>query len=86
MGSPFTFKSEKLFKKLLADFWCGFSSAVLLFSHKRGLTHLKTVSFWEKERNLFSIDVPKKRKNDMLSSSLDNLSFLSLVECVWSRI
>ena len=28
----------------------------------------------------------KKRKNDMLSSSLDNLSFLSLVERVWSRI
>jgi len=60
--SPFIFKFEELFKKLLADFWCGFSSAVLLFSHKRGLIHLKTVFLGEREGNVFSIDVPKKGK------------------------
>ena len=44
LRSLFTFKPEELFKYLLADFGSGISSPVLLFSHKRGLLHLKTVS------------------------------------------
>ena len=75
LGSPFTCKLEGFFKKLLADFLSGFRSAVL-FSHKRGLIHLKTVFLGEGNRNLFSIDVPLKRKNNILSPSLDNLSFI----------
>ena len=74
-GKPI-YRKLGFFKKLLADFRSGFRSAVLLFSHKRGLIHLKTVFLREGKGNLFSIDVPPKRKNNRLSSSLDNLSFI----------
>ena len=40
-------------KSCLLTFWSGFRSAVLLFSHKRELIHLKTVSFWEKGTEIY---------------------------------
>ena len=49
--------------------------SILLFSHKRGLLHLKTVSGRKEGKFVFHW-CAKERKNDMLSSSLDNLCFI----------
>ena len=48
-GKPIYLQTWGVFKKFLADFWSGFRSAVLLFSHKRGADSSEnSISFWVK--------------------------------------
>ena len=58
------------------DFWWEFSSAVCLFSHKRGLLYLETVvlSGYRGKETCFPLMFHRKvKKNDRFSSSLDKL-------------
>ena len=86
-GKPIYLQTWGVFKKFLADFWSGFRSAVLLFSHKRGLIHLKTVflSGWREWEFIFHWCAPQKEKWHT-STLKTTCALLSLVECVWSRI
>ena len=74
-GKPIYLQTWGVFKKFLADFWSGFRSAVLLFSHKRGLIHLKTVSGRREEKFIFHWCAPQKEKWH-ISLSLDNLCLI----------
>ena len=63
LGSPFTFKSEELFKKLLADFGVGLALQ-FFYSVTRGGWFLWKQCFWEKGREMecFPLMCQKKEK------------------------